>query len=215
MIDAAKRAKFLKAVKSERSGNIVLPAGRLMYASLFTATKPSKTETDPKKFQYSTTVLLPADVDLSVLEAEVKSLFEENVPANKRAGFKWKNPILKTAEEGTLAAYADDFPHCLRMNSKQFDRSGKERPRPSTVYPDGKDVPEGEEVKEVYNGRWARVSINPFWYSNEQSGVSLGLQNVQLMWNDDPLAGGKVAASADFEAIDEGDLADFESEEFK
>ena len=200
--------KYKKAVKSEKSGNIILPAGRMMYASLFTATRPSKTETDEKKFQYAVTILLPKDTDLAALEKEIEGIFHENVPEAKRATTKWANPIKKTADEGTLAAYAEDYPTCLRMNSKRYQRDGKERQRPDVVTASGQAVPEADEPAEVYNGRWTRVSVNPFWYSTEKNGISLGLQNVQLLWNDDPLAGGKAKATSDFDPVDEADLAD-------
>lgn len=193
-----------KAVKSEKTGNIILPAARMVYASLFTATKPSRSETDPKRFQWALTALIPAGFDLSALEAEIQQLFKDNVPEAKRATTKWKNPILKTADQGTLALYADDFPITLRTNSKAFQKDGKARAAPEVIDAKGNPVGSDKEADETYNGRWARVSIRPFWYpaNDGLAGVSLGLQNVQLLWHDDPLAGGKAKASSDFEPVD-------------
>lgn len=205
-------ASLKKSFKSDKSGNLILPAGRLMYASLFTATRPSKSETNPKKFQYQATVLLPADVDLTALENEIKDLFESNTPEAKRATTKWRNPILKTADEGSLAIYAEDYPYMIRANSKQFQKDGKERPRPAVVDSQGQDVDESRDPEECYNGRWARLSLNPYWYPANDgiAGVSAGLVNAQLLWHDDPLAGGKAKASSDFEAVDDATLGDFE-----
>lgn len=193
-----------KAYKSDKSGNVILPAARMMYGSLFTATRPSKSETNPKKFQYSISLLLPAGVDLSVLEAEIKSLFEGNVPEAKRKATAWRNPIMKTAEDGSLAQYADEYPTLLRMNAKQFQKDGKERAKPEVIDARGVAVPVADEPQETYNGRWCRVSINPYWYpaNDGKAGVSLGLVNVQLLWHDDPLAGGKAKASSDFEPVE-------------
>lgn len=193
-----------KAYKSEKSGNIILPAARMMYASLYTATRPSKSETNPKRFQYSISLLLPAGADLSVLESECQGLFTGNVVEAKRASTKWRKPILKTAEDGSLALYADEYPTLLRMNAKQFQKDGKERPKPDVVAATGHPVPQDREAEETYNGRWCRVSINPYWYPANDgiAGVSLGLVNVQLLWNDDPLAGGKAKASSDFEPVE-------------
>lgn len=193
-----------KAYKSEKSGNIILPAARMMYASLYTATRPSKSETNPKRFQYSITLLLPTGVDLSVLDKEIEDLFIGNVVEAKRATTKWRKPILKTAEDASLAMYAEDYPTLLRMNSKQWQKDGKERPRPDVIDSHGNPVPPEEEPSATYNGRWCRVSINPYWYppNDGQPGVSLGLVNAQLLWHDDPLAGGKAKASSDFEAVE-------------
>lgn len=196
--------KLKKAYRSEKSGNIILPAGRMMYGSFFTAVRPSKSETDPKRFQYGMQLLLAGEVDLSELEKEIQTLFESNVPEAKRATTKWRNPIKKTADAGSLAVYADDYPILLGMNAKQFQKDGKERPRPEVVDAQGKSVEEKDEPQETYNGRWCRPSINPYWYPANDgiAGVSLGLVNVQLLWHDDPLAGGKAAASSDFEAVE-------------
>lgn len=55
--------------------------------------------------------------------------------------------------------------------------------------------------KEAYGGRWAKLSANPFaWDANGVRGVSLGLNNVQLLAHDEPFAG-KPKAEADFDAV--------------
>lgn len=202
-------ARF-KKVETAKSGNLLV-TGRLMYANLFTAARPSKNETDEKKFQYGATMLIPAGFDMSELNAKIQALFEENVPVSKRAGYKWKNPIKSTADEGTLAAYAEDYPYMIRFNSKKYDRNGKERPAPDVVKPSNGAivaVPAADDPTEVYNGRWAQASVNPYWYNNETNGVSLGMANVLLLWNDEPLAGGKVSASSEFEAVDDVDFGE-------
>ena len=193
---------YKKAIKKD-NGNIVV-LGRMMYASLFTAAKPSKSETDPKRFQYANTILVPAGSDISALEAVIDQLFKDNVPEAKRATTKWKRPILKTADQGTLAAYADDYPTTLRANSKAWQKDGKARPKPEVVDAKGQPVPAEQEAEATYNGRWCRMSLNPYWYpaNDGQPGVSLGLINVQLVWHDDPLAGGKAKASSDFEPVE-------------
>jgi hypothetical protein len=206
---------MLKVVKSEKSGNFII-LGRLMYASLYTPSKPSKSETDEKKFTYQATLLVPPGTDFSALDAEVDRLFKDNVVEAKRATTKWKRPpVNKTADQGALALYAEDYPTTVRANSRAFDRSGKPRAAPSVVDAKGMPVPADREADETYNGRWARISVNPYWYDNDDKGVSLGLVNVQLLWNDDPLAGGKAKASSDFEPVegaldDMGELEGFE-----
>jgi len=192
-----------KAFKSDKSGNIIV-FGRMMYSSLYTATRPSKSETDPKRFQYANTVLVPEGSDLAALEAEVDQLFKDNVPEAKRATTKWKRPIHNTADQGILAIYADEYPITLRANSKAWQKDGKARPAPDVIDAKNMPVPADREAEETYNGRWCRMSLNPYWYpaNDGQPGVSLGLVNVQLLHHDDPLAGGKAKASSDFEAVE-------------
>ncbi|WP_454014044.1 hypothetical protein [Aquamicrobium terrae] len=56
-----------------------------IWPALFTAVKPSKGETDPKKFQCAITFLMPAEADISALRDRVKVVFDENVPEKQRA----------------------------------------------------------------------------------------------------------------------------------
>lgn len=191
--------------------------GRLMYASFFKTVPPSKNERDPKRFQWGTTLLIPASFDLAPLREAIEEIFKDNVLPKEQATTKWKNPILSTAEDGgKLAGEADEYPWLIRPNSKEFERkSGKRRQAPGVVDARGQPIGEEREPDETYNGRWARLSLQPYWYpaNDGKPGVALGLENAQVLWHDEPLAGGKAAASKDFEAVDEGDLADM-SEEF-
>jgi hypothetical protein len=197
---------FLKAklagVNNER---VVLPAGRGLWPALFQAVKPSKGENDPKKFQYSISLLIPAEADISALEARVKTVFEENVPEKQRAAMKWRNPILKTADE--MPAMADEYPILLRLNSKQWQRNGTERARPDVFDAKRVAIPSDPGPHVVYHGRWVQPVINPFWYPATQgsAGVSLGLLSTQLLWhdtNDTPIAGGRVDTSGDYEVVE-------------
>lgn len=52
---------------------------------------------------------------------------------------------------------------------------------------------------EVYSGRWARVSLTTFVYNNNGNrGIGMGLQNVQLLEDDEPLGGGRSRPQDDF-----------------
>jgi hypothetical protein len=55
---------------------------------------------------------------------------------------------------------------------------------------------------EVYPGRWARMTVNAFGYANRTRGVTLGLNNVQILKHDTSL-GGKSAAKSDFDVVAE------------
>ena len=193
---------FMKAFKSPKSGNIIMPKMRMMYANLITPGFPSKNEKDPKKKQWSVTGLIPAGADLSVLREEIDAVVAANLTPAQREKTKLKLPIGDTASDSSLAIYADDFPHFIRTNTKCFDRQGKPRPAPEVVSGStGKPVLEADEPDELYNGRWFRPSLNPYLYDVENKGVSLGLVNVQLLQHDEPLAGGKVKADREFEPV--------------
>ena len=85
----------------------------------------------------------------------------------------------------------------LRMSAKY---------KPDFIYPNGKPISASEINNEVYSGRWARISVNPYWFKTKaQSGVTLGLQNVQLLDHDENLGGGKPKGEGEFDAVsDEG-----------
>lgn len=206
-------ASMRKAILSERSGNFFTPAVRIKWANLFKPVPPSEDEKDESKFVWNVTALVSAGFDLSVLDAEVDRIVKEKIkPANETLRKKLKLPILETAGIQSLAAIADEYPYCLRLSAKAFDKNGKRRQAPGVVDSSGNEVSADQDADACYDGRWARISVNPFSWEHPTGGkgVSLGLVNVQLLWHDDPLAGGKVKASSEFEAVDDGDLAGME-----
>jgi hypothetical protein len=98
---------------------------------------------------------------------------------------------------------ADDFPWMLRCQAKF---------KPDVVTPKGdRTYTEDEEADEVYGGRWARFSVRPYWWKHATGGVgvSFGLQNVQMLDHDDPIAGARVKGTAEFEPA-EGGLDDLD-----
>lgn len=193
---------------SAKSGNLLLPAARMMYANLYTAVLPQD-ETDEAKKQWQITALIPAGFDLSVIEAEIEKLIDDKIkPANAALRAKIKLPIGDTAAVASMASLAEEYPHFIRLNAKEFTKDGKRRAKPDVVDSKGQPVEEAREPEETYNGRWFRGSANAFSWKNAKGGVgvSLGLVNVQLLWHDDPLAGGKAKASSDFEAVEGADL---------
>lgn len=203
-------ASHKKAFKSEK-GSLFTPAGRLMYANLFTPVPPSKDETDEKKFKYQLTLLLPADCDISLLEKEVGHIIdEEHKPANSALRSKIKTPFIETASIESMAALADDFPFMLRLTSNAYEKSGAARQKPGVVDSALNKVDEDRGPDECYDGRWARCSVRPYgWKRDTGKGVSFGLVNVQLLWHDDPIGRANVKPENEFEAV-EIDTEDYE-----
>jgi hypothetical protein len=189
-----KSAKFLA-----KTGTYMTPAGRMVYASLFKPTT-MKGETDMSKAKYQITLLLPKDVDISVLEKAADDARNEKWTPKVQRDSKLKSPFLKTADNPRLAEYAEEFPHMLRFNSKS---------RPGVLTKSMTSVSEADEPDEIYNGRWCRVSCSPFAYDVSGSkGVSLGLGNVQLLDHAERIVGGAAKASDEFEAVGGEDLED-------
>jgi hypothetical protein len=199
------------AFKTE-SGSFVTPKGRLMYPMLFKAGPLSKGETDEKKFGWQVNLLLAGDADLKVLRDAVEEVIAENMTAAQRSKNTIAMPFIETASQARLADLADDYPVLLRVKSRAYRKTGQRNPAPQIIGPAKDEVKEEDEADEVYSGRWARVSLNPFWYTpasgSKGYGVSLGLGNVQLLDKADQLAGGKVKASAEFEAVASDGLED-------
>ena len=63
------------------------------------------------------------------------------------------------------------------------------------------------DPKELYNGRWAKISVRPFVYDKKSVGVALGLSNIQLLKNDTVF--GRTAPRQDFDVEAEAVGEDF------
>lgn len=187
------------AFKIEKTGNIMLPKCRILYPNLF---KPTQVKGQGKA-KYRITLLIPKKADIDLLIETIDEIARENLGSKLKTA-KWRNPLLDTADEPRFSDIADDFPYMIRPNSDN---------RPQVVGPSMKVIEEDQEADEVYGGRWGRASINAYWYSADKSpvpGVGLGLSNVQLLDHDEPLGGGRVAASAEFEQVGEDELEGME-----
>lgn len=182
-----------KACRVLESGNIILPRGRMAYPSLFRPSL-SKGETDESKAKYQITLLLPGDVNLDPVKARVKELIDDNLTPAMQEKHKVARPFKKTAEAKTLAEYADEFPILLRMNASQQNK-------PQVISAAAQNI---DDETEVYAGRWCFVSCRPFFYDHPTGGkgISLGLQNVQLLEHDDVIAGGRARAEDEFVPVD-------------
>jgi len=186
------------------SGNIITPKGRIIWHALF---KPglAQGETDKDKAKYQCSLIFPKGSDFTVLRNEVQRIVDENLPPAKQRTTKFRLPWIETINQPKWIDYADEYPDMLRCNAKM---------RPDVVTPKGdRSITEEEEADELYRGRWARMSVQPFWYNANPAkkipvpGISLGLQNVQLLDHDEVLAGGRVRGTSEFEAASDDALA--------
>lgn len=191
----------LNTARQLESGNLLTPKGRMVYPALFTPSLP-RGETDKDKAKFQVTILYPKGSDIGALKAAVEECINDNVSEKARRTTKIKVPFLRTEDQPRFAEFADEYPLMIRYNAKF---------KPDVVTPKGdRTIDESEEADEVYSGRWARVSCRAFFYDHPTGGkgVSLGLQNVQLLDHDEPIAGGRVKGTAEFEAVGGDDLDD-------
>jgi len=177
----------LKALKMA-SNNIRLPRGRLSYPYLI---EPNpKAQNKAGKVKYTTSILLPPGVDLTVVRDAVRDLAKEKFGdklADEVFMRKFKQPFLKAEEHMT----GFEGWTLVRLSSLY---------KPGLVDHTGTPV---SEPREVYAGRWAFLSVNPFGYDTDGNrGVSLGVVNVQLLEHDEPLAGSGVKAETEFGKVE-------------
>lgn len=177
-----------KAFKHEATGNLHTPKCRLAWTALFTPSAMKGGDGGDAKYQV--TLLIPKTANIDVLKEAAAAAAKEKF-GDKGKGIR--SPFRKSEEKEQLADIAEDFPYYITARSKD---------RPGVVGPNGKRV---DDPEQVYPGRWAKASIQAFAYDAKgNKGVSFGLQNVQLLDNDEPLAigGSRVAAEAEFEAVE-------------
>ena len=178
-------------------GNFVTPQGRLSFA----AHAINGSENDAGQLRFQCSLLIPAKADLkplkkAMLPIALKELDGDQELAVKAVNQRFLDPC--NPPQGGKGA-GDEFAGwtLLRMSSKY---------RPTFVHPNGLVMSVDEAQNEVYSGRWARVSCSPYWFKVQANkGVTLGLQNIQVLAHDDNIGGGKPKADGQFAKVsDEG-----------
>lgn len=198
-------SKLLKAWFNDKTGEYFTPKVRLVYPTLLEAKINRKYPTNPPKF--SSTALVPKAADISALTAAIEKIVADLYGADWRKkaaddpALAIKMPIKKTANYERLADYADEYPLMLRVSANA------EYP-PALFGPDTKPLVK-REVSEVYGGRWAVMALNVWGPKPENKNVnrfvSLGVQRVQLLDHDEPIATGRIATADGFEGFDIGE----------
>ena len=158
--------------------------GRLSFPNLTTPRETARGD------RYGTTLLLPPGYDTSEITKACLELCKKTWgpnpkgwPANAR---KPEAVVRDAGEKQHLAGYLPGWTFVSLISSEQPGIVGWDPSQPVT------------NPKEVYAGRWAKVSCRPFVYSmREGVGVSLGLNNVQLLKHD--AAFGRTAPTQDFD----------------
>lgn len=176
-----------KSCRTSKAGNIITPKCRISFPVLFEPKAQGKDGEGKKK--YSVAVLIPPDCNLQLLKDDAtraaKEKWGEKMPANL------KSPFLD-AGKYEYEGYENGWT-LIRSSSIQ---------KPGVVDAKGQNI--GDDSTQVYAGRWACVSLRAFAYDNSGNrGVSFGLQNIQLLDHDTPIAGGRPQAEDEFAPVPE------------
>lgn len=194
--------KLKKAWLNEATGEYFTPRVRFVYPVFLEPKINKKFPTNPPK--YSGIALVPKDADISVITAEVSryaaSLYgaDWKAKAQEDPALAVKMPVKKTANYEKLKEYAADYPLFLNVSANaDFP--------PAVFGPDKKPIAK-DSTGEVYGGRWGVMALNVWGPKPENKNVnrfvSLGLQRVQLLDHDEPIATGRIGTADGFDAAD-------------
>lgn len=184
-----------------KSGNIITPKGRLSYAQFLIEAQERTYEDSGKTVKvYSTNLLIPPGADLSELKKKMAKIALEKLDGDKTRAQSFVNKRFLNP---------NDLPQGGKPMGEEFEGWTLIRAtssyKPKFAYPNGKEIPEAEIANELYSGRWARVTINPYWTSNKKNpGVCLGLQNVQLLDHAENLGVAIPNAEDEFDSVEGG-----------
>lgn len=155
---------------TDQSTKFILGPGRLSFPKIFT---PNSKEYGGK---YQATLLLPPDYDFGPLKKLMLNVAIAKFGADKSKwprGMRGPSDIIRDcAEKSNLSGYEPGW-HFVSAASPDM---------PGVV---DATLAKVTDPRDAYPGRWAKMSVNVFAYSNVKHGVSLGLQNIQLLKHDD------------------------------
>lgn len=182
----------LNACAEAKNGDIITPKARMSYA--LNAVRGQENDNGEKRYQLS--LLFPPKSDLGLLKRKMYDVALEKCKGDsEKAKAEVRKRFLDPVEKGQDPELFNGW-ILLRASSPS---------KPGFVYANGKTVPAEDLETEVYSGRWARVSLRPYWFDvKTNKGVTIGLQNVQLLDHDDSI-GGRPRAEDQFEAVEGAD----------
>jgi hypothetical protein len=185
-----------KCIYVKKTDTYITPKGIITFSAVSKKWKQKDKKDDDGQFAVS--LIVPPESDLSVLKEAAAAAAKEKF-GSKAKGIR--SPFLDAAEkldsDYVLEGFDPEGWIMLRANTYQQ--------RPNVIFGNGVTVPEDELADEVYNGRWARMSVRPKAYDQEgNKGVKFYLHNVQVLDEGDkwPSGGGRTNAEDEFEAVD-------------
>lgn len=175
------------------TGNIITPKGVVFYAQYLT--EPH--ENDQGKLKYNLELCFPPETDLKLLKNAMAKVALENLDGDREAAKKYVEQRFldpNGLESGKPRGKEFTGWVMIRASSDYM---------PDFIYPNGKKCPAESLKNECYSGRWLRATVNPYWYNvGKKRGVSLGLQNIQLLDQGTPIGFKKPEGEDEFGAVE-------------
>jgi len=167
---------------------LTIGPGRLSFPAVF------EPQTGDMGGKYGLTILLPPDYDTTGLVKALEDAGIEKWGPDKakwpKGNFFGPSKVIRPCEE--KAHWAGYSPGWKFISLKSKTQPGVVDAATNPVL----------DPKEVYPGRWIRVTARAFAYENKAKGVGFGLQNIQLLRHDTAF-GGAGRAEDDFDAMAE------------
>lgn len=202
--------KLVKDKSGKPTGNIITPLFRGAYVNLFV---PKGIKGDANaKLKYSIAMLFPKETSFDLLKTAI----------TEAAKIKWgtkAEDVLRKQQNSDKRIFKDQGDNdaagfiegCVFIQASNATKPGLVGRKAGL---DGSLI-ELTDEESVWSGDYFIASIRPFAWDHPVGGkgVSLSLQNVQLIKKGDRLGGGRSRPSDEFEAMDEADMEDDGNEE--
>jgi hypothetical protein len=171
--------------------SFVTEPARLSFPSLFKKRARTKEETDPEKFTFQAAFLLPPTTNLSPILAAMRAAMQAKWNKVLRPEELKDFPLKRAEEREHLDGYLPGW-HFLTTNNSR---------RPAVVDRDGRTPITDEE--RIYAGCWVRGFLTAWcWTFSGKKGVSLSLDGVQFLRDDEPFGGNRAGVAREaFEAL--------------
>jgi len=173
---------------------VITPLGRFSYPSVFERAKAME---DGKEGKYEVTLLIPKKSDISALKDAIDKVGKEAFGKKWDGDANSPKPRIKDGDALAARLEREDKPKAAAVYRGHWvvrTQSGK---RPGVVGPDRQPI---EDKDEVYGGCWGRLSVTPGSYTQLGNwGVTLYLNNVQKVRDDEPFGGDGIKAEDEFQ----------------
>ena len=165
------------------STKFMTPPGRMSFHSLLEGE-----DDDQGNHKYAVTLLFPPGSDLMKMKNLLFDALDAKFGADDTKwprGLRRPSDVIGDCEDKNYSGYEKGWKY-IKFSSK--DAPGIVDAERNVVI----------DKREIYNGRWARVSGTAFAYDNKSKGCAFGLNNVQLLQHDESFSG-RPRAEDDFD----------------
>jgi hypothetical protein len=176
------------------NGNIMTPEGVLFYAKYAVEAH----ENEQGKMVHSLQICFPPNTDLKALKNEMGKVALEALEGDTKSA---KNAVEKRFTD------PNNKPQGGKPAGDEYEGwtliSATSTTQPDFVWPNGKRMSLEEAKNSINSGDYIRATLNPYWRKVQKNpGVSLGLQNIQLVRKGKPIGYVKPAGEQEFGAVD-------------